>query len=173
MPLPSLVPTPFSKPQPPPKDRPIIVTWAAAASKPGTWVEPGWPFQSDQPAGETRTERVKVSSTGVHAIVYFVGQGNDRIAVALRPLGDGALKSSTGIVVKLSRKDHLLTIKNSDGAEETYRLDPKTVADTENGVVTGSKYNLPKGDSAHVTAAPTDGNARSGLTHRAGDVVGA
>jgi len=34
VPLPSVVPTPFSKKQPPPNERPIVVTFETALAKP-------------------------------------------------------------------------------------------------------------------------------------------
>ena len=124
------------------------------------WLKPSdGSIDFDKSVSADATAADKFTTIGVHAIVYFVGQGDVRTAVALRPLGDGTLKSSTGTVVKVSRKEHLLTIKNSSGAEESFRLDPKTVADTETGVAEGFKFDFAKGNPVHVTAAPTDGIA--------------
>jgi hypothetical protein len=46
VPDPSVVPTPFSKKQPPPKDSPTAVTLVAAALNAPALAELGWPFQS-------------------------------------------------------------------------------------------------------------------------------
>lgn len=60
VPFPSVVPTPFSKKQPPPNESPTSVTFAAASLKPATTTVPTWPFQSDHSAGSTLAVRVNV-----------------------------------------------------------------------------------------------------------------
>ena len=100
----------------------------------------------------------KFTTKGDHVIVYYFGEGAVRTAVALHDLGDGTMEKSTGTVVKLNRHEHSLTIKNSEGAELSYRLDPKTVADTANGVMEGFKFDLSKGDAVRVTAAQANGS---------------
>lgn len=101
----------------------------------------------------------KFTTKGAHVIVYFFGDGELRTIVALHDLGDGSLEKSTGTVVKLSRKEHLLTIKSSTGQEVSFHLDPKTVADTATGVMEGFKFDLSKGDQVRVTAAQANGSA--------------
>jgi hypothetical protein len=82
-----------------------------------------------------------------------------RTLVALRDLGTGPLVKSTGTVVKLDKHEHLLTIKNSTGGEESYHLDPKTVADAETGVATNFKFDLSKGDKVRVLATQSNGSS--------------
>jgi hypothetical protein len=101
----------------------------------------------------------KFTTKGTHVIVYFFGEGDVRTVVALRDLGDGSVAKTSGTVVKLNRKEHLLTIKNSSGAEESFHLDPKTVADTATGVTQGFKFDLSKGEQVRVTAAQANGSA--------------
>ncbi len=105
----------------------------------------------------------KFTTKGNHVIVYYFGDEEVRTAVALHDLGDGSLAKSTGTVVKLNRKERLLTIKNSSGAEESFHLDPKTVADTAIGVTEGFKFDLSKGDQVQVTAAQANGSATAWL----------
>jgi hypothetical protein len=100
----------------------------------------------------------KFTATGHHAIVYYYGQGTVRIVVGLHDLGDGPIESHVGSFVKMGH-DHVLTIKNSEGAEETFHIDPKTVADTAKGVSVGFKFDLSKGDMVRITAAVANGNA--------------
>ncbi len=107
----------------------------------------------DKAVSADSTAADKFTTKGNHVIVYYFGEGTVRTVVALHDLGDGSMDKTTGTVVKLNRHDHLLTIKNSAGAELTYRLDPKTVADTANGVSQGFKFDLNKGDSVRVIAA--------------------
>jgi hypothetical protein len=75
----------------------------------------------------------------------------------MRDLGSGPLEETSGTVVKLNRHDRVLTIKNSAGAEESFRIDAKTVGDTTTGVSEGLKFDFSKGDEVRVTAAPSDG----------------
>jgi len=105
----------------------------------------------------------KFTTKGAHVIVFFFGEGNVRTAVAVHDLGNGSLKKSTGTLVKLNRHDHLLTIKNSAGAEESFRLDPRTVADTSTGVMEGYKIDLGKGDMVRVTSSQANGTATAWL----------
>jgi hypothetical protein len=99
----------------------------------------------------------KFTNKGAHVILYFVGQGDVRTAVAVRDLGDGSFAQSSGSVVRINRHDHILTIKNSSGVEESFHIDPKTVADTPTGVVEGFKLDYSKGDQVRVTAAQANG----------------
>ena len=99
----------------------------------------------------------KFTNKGAHVIVFFVGQGDIRTAVAVHDLGEGAFAESSGSVVRVNRHDHTLTIKNSAGVEVSFRIDPKTVADTPTGVVEGFKLDYSKGDQVHVTAAQANG----------------
>ena len=101
------------------------------------------------------TDADKFTATGAHVIVYFVGDGEVRTAVALHVLGNGPFESDKGIVVKVNRHDHLITIKTGSGADESFRIDPKTVADTTTGVVVGFKLDFDKGQPVQVTATPS------------------
>lgn len=121
------------------------------------------PIDFDKSVSGAATPAGNYTTVGIHAVVYYVGQGDIRSVVALRPLGADALKSSIGVVVKLNRRDHLLTIKNSAGAEETFPLDAHTVADTENGVAAAFKYNLNRGSSVRVLASKADGSGTAVL----------
>jgi hypothetical protein len=102
----------------------------------------------------------KFTTTQTHVIAYYIGGGEVvRTLVALRDLGTGPLVKSIGTVVKLDKHEHLLTIKNSTGGEESYHLDPKTVADTENGVATNYKFDLSKGNRVRVLATQENGSS--------------
>jgi hypothetical protein len=106
----------------------------------------------------------KLTATGHHVIAYYFGQDTTiRILVALHDLGDGPVESRVGTVVKMDRHDHLLTIKNSEGTEESFHIDAKTVADTAPGVSIGFKFDLSKGETVRVTAAQANGSATAVL----------
>jgi len=109
-------------------------------------------FDKDVKAESTDAD--KFTATGVHVIVYFFGDGEVRTAVALRVLGNGPFENDKGTVVKVNRHDHLIIIKTGSGADQSFRIDPKTVADTTTGVVEGYKLDFDKGDAVQVTATP-------------------
>jgi hypothetical protein len=78
--------------------------------------------------------------------------------VALHDVGAGPFINSIGKVVKLDRRDHLLTIQNSKGGQETFAIDAKTVADTETGVVTNYKFDYSKGVRVRILATQANGS---------------
>jgi hypothetical protein len=117
----------------------------------------GTDINFDKAVKADATDADKFTTKGAHVIVYFIGDGDIRTIIAVHDLGSGPLEKTSGTVVKLSRKDHLLTIKSSAGAEETFHLDAKTVADTTTGVEEGFRFDFSKGDEVRVTAAPSNG----------------
>jgi hypothetical protein len=117
----------------------------------------GVAFDFDKAVSADAIPADKFSANRSHVIVYYFGDGIVRTAVALHDLGDGEIAGSTGTVVRLSKHDRTLTIKNASGAEEYFRIDPKTVADTISGVAQNYKFDFSKGDSVRVTAAKADG----------------
>lgn len=122
------------------------------------WIKtPGPEIEFDKTVSADATAPDKFSSIGHHVIVYYFGEGTVRTVAALHDLGDGPIEKSTGTVVKLNRHDHLLTIKNAAGAEVSFHIDPKTVADTTTGVMQGFKLDFNKGDAVRVTAAQANG----------------
>ena len=92
---------------------------------------------------------------GNHIIVYYFGDGDPRVAVALRDLG-AAAQAETGTVVKLDKHDHVLLLKNDSGAEITFHLDPKTVGDTPTGVSENFKFDFNKGQYLRVIFTKAD-----------------
>jgi len=100
----------------------------------------------------------KFTTTSTHVIVYFIGDGEVRTAVAVHDLGTAALEKNTGTVVRFDKHAHMLAIKNASGAEVSFHIGAKTVAETSMGAVEGYKFDLDKGDQVRVTAATVDGN---------------
>jgi len=123
------------------------------------WMKSSGPsVDFDKAVSADATAADKFTLRGHHVIVYYFGEDQVRTAVALHDLGGGSVEKSIGTVVKLNRHDRLLTIKNSAGAEVSFHLDPKTVADTATGVTENFKFDLSKGDAVRVTAAPANGS---------------
>ncbi|HXE07604.1 MAG TPA: hypothetical protein VN612_06895 [Acidobacteriaceae bacterium] len=96
------------------------------------------------------------SRKGAHVIVYYYGTGEIRNVVAVRDLGDAAVTTMQGSVVKLDKHDRVLTVKVADGTQELH-LDPKTVVDTVTGVQDEFKYGLDKGVEVSVVTAQANG----------------
>jgi uncharacterized protein YjdB len=90
-------------------------------------------------------------------VIFFYGDNDDRTTVAVEDLGAEPLVKSEGTVVKLDKHLHVLTIKNSAGAEETYHIDAKTLADSSSGVMEGQKFDADKGSRVRVTATTQNG----------------
>jgi hypothetical protein len=99
----------------------------------------------------------KFTTLEAHVIVYYFGGNDLRTIVSLRDLGAGPFTNTSGAIVKFNKHDHLLTIKNAEGAEETLHLDPKTVADTATGVAQNYKFDFSKGDRVRIMAATSNG----------------
>ena len=96
--------------------------------------------------------------TGDQAIVYYFGRGDRQTAVAVQDLGTGPFKEVSGNVVKFDRRERLLTVKSSLGVEESFHLDPKTVADTPFGVIEGLELDAKDGEEVQVISSSTNGN---------------
>lgn len=95
---------------------------------------------------------------GSHVIVYYFGNGDQRTVVALQDLGSGPLKKVSGEVYKYDKHQHLLTIKDTAGANESFHIDTKTVAETAVGVVEGARFDPEKGVPVRVTATLANGS---------------
>lgn len=98
------------------------------------------------------------TKSGVRVIVYYFGSGDMQTAVALQDLGTGPFQDSSGTVVKFDRHERVLTLKNNSGVEESFHLDPKTVAETPYGVMEGLELDAKDGDQLRVTASSVNGN---------------
>ena len=92
-----------------------------------------------------------------HVIVYYYGEGVARIVVALKSLGPGPFTSVAGVVVKLDKHAHVLTIQDPSGATQTFAVNQSTVAETDSGVTQGFKFDPHKGEKVRVAAAQING----------------
>ena len=117
----------------------------------------GTEINFDKSVKADATDAATFTTKGAHVIVYFIGDGEIRTIIAVHDLGSGPLEKASGTVVKFNRKDHLLTIKTAAAAEETFHVDPKTVADTTTGVTEDFKYDFSKGNQVRVTYVASNG----------------
>jgi hypothetical protein len=114
-------------------------------------------FDKTLRADATAADAFKKNETRV--IVYYFGEGDERTAVALRDLGTGPFKKSSGTVIKFERGEHSLSIKDQTGGIESFKVTRSTVADTGSGAVEGLKFEPGKGDQVQVISTGENGSA--------------
>jgi hypothetical protein len=108
-----------------------------------------------------QAEAIPASSftkTNTRVLLYYIGDSDVRVAVAMEDLGQGPFVKSQGTVLKVDRHAHLLTIENASGARETFHVTPKTVAEAAEGVEQGDKFEADKGERVRVTAKSDNGS---------------
>ena len=71
----------------------------------------------------------------------------------------GALEKTSGTVVKFDKHEDIVTIKANSGAEESFHIDDKTVAETAVGAVDSHKYDPEMGDQVRVVATSANGGS--------------
>jgi len=99
---------------------------------------------------------------GAYVIVFYCGDNEDRSAVALKNLGTGPFTSIEGTVVKFEGKQHSLSLQDTSGATQTFKIAADTVAEGYMGVVNGLKFQAQKGDHIRVVGT-TDGSGATAL----------
>lgn len=95
---------------------------------------------------------------GAYVIVFYCGDNEDRSAVALKNLGAGPFTSLEGTVVKLDAKQHSLSLQDTSGAQQTFKIAADTVAEGYMGVVDGYKFQAQKGDHIRVVGTTEGGD---------------
>lgn len=146
-----------------PKISMIEVTTDDGSSGHFKLVKAGASVDFDKRVKADATEADKFTTIGSHVIVYYFGDGDVRTAVALRDLGAEPVKSTRGTILKVDRKGHVLMIRDSSGAEQTFAMDPKTIGDTPIGVAEDYKFDFAKGDPVRVSATQTSSGGQSAL----------
>jgi len=102
---------------------------------------------------------------GAYAIVFYYGNNDDHTVVAVKNLGTGPFTATTGEVVKLDNHAHAITVRDKTGAEHTFRIDEKTVAEGYAGAVPGLKFQPQRGDQVRIVSAK-DGADQTALFMR-------
>jgi hypothetical protein len=97
--------------------------------------------------------------TGAYVVVLYYGGDHDRTAVALKNLGAGPFSSITGTVVKFENK-RLISVEDSSGATQSFKIAQDTIGEGYLGAVDGFKFQAQKGDKVRIVAAKDE----SGLT---------
>ena len=122
------------------------------------FIKPNVSLDFDKKIRAEATAADAFTKNGVRVIVYYFGNSDVRTAVALQDLGSGPFENSSGTVIKFHRNEHVLTLKNKSGVEESFHISPKTVAETPLGAVEGNELDLKDGDQVRVAASPVNGS---------------
>lgn len=90
--------------------------------------------------------------TGAYVVVLYYGNDTDRTAVALKSLGTGPFTSATGTVVKFEGK-RAISVQDSSGTTQTYKITQDTIGEGYLGAVDGYKFQVSKGDKVRIVAS--------------------
>jgi hypothetical protein len=90
--------------------------------------------------------------TGAYVVVLYYGNDADRTAVALKNLGKGPFTSATGTVVKFEGR-RSISVEDSSGATQTFKITPDTIGEGYLGAVDGYKFQASKGDKVRIVAS--------------------
>jgi hypothetical protein len=94
---------------------------------------------------------------GTYVIVFYYGDSSDRTVVALKNLGSGPFTSSEGTVTKFEGKQHSITLQDSSGATQTFKIAENTVAEGYMGAIDGYRFQPSKGDHVRVVGTTDNG----------------
>lgn len=94
--------------------------------------------------------------SGAYAIVFYVGDGDNREVVALKSLGNGPFSSTEGTVERFDR-NHSISVRDSAGLMHSFDIDDTTVAETNVGAVPGKKFSADKGDHVRIVSSNIGG----------------
>jgi hypothetical protein len=120
----------------------------------------GFQLKTDPKTHIAFDKRIEAESTaagafdkqGAYVIVFYYGGGETRTAVALKSLGAGPFSSTEGIVTKFDSHAHTISVQDSSGAAQVFRIDPQTVAEGTFGAVPGDHFHADKGDHVRVVS---------------------
>ena len=115
-------------------------------------------YDFDRTLRSEATDSTAFDKQGDRVILYYFGEGLQQRAVAVKDLGPAALKTSSGKVTHWDHHHHLITIKATDGSQQTFQLDEKTAVETPMGVVDGDKFGPHTGDQVLIKCLDKSGN---------------
>lgn len=87
---------------------------------------------------------------GTDVVVHYSGEGAEKTATSVDDYGKDVFKVSKGTVTKADKAAHTVTVKTSEGAEETYHFAQDASVDVGHGIVNGSEYAAKKGEKVTV-----------------------
>lgn len=115
-------------------------------------------FSFDKKVAMDTTPADDFKGKGAYVIVFYFGDNDDRTAVALKNLGAGPFSQTEGSVVKFEGKAHMISVKDSSGTVQTFKITDQTVAEGYMGVIEGSKFPAQRGDQVRIVASNESGS---------------
>lgn len=113
-------------------------------------------FDKKIEAESTAADAFKKS--GAYVIVFYFGDIENPTVAALKSLGTGPFTSLVGKVEKFESREHSISVADTSGKVQTFKIDANTVAETDFGVEEGLKFHAQAGDQVRVVGATVDGN---------------
>jgi len=110
----------------------------------------------------------KFNGEGHHVIVFYFGNDLVRTAVAVEDLGTAPVVKETGTVVSFDKHSRTITMLTAEGKQEPFVVDDKTVVDTGEGVTSGKKLHVSKGDRLRLLAESENGHEEVMLVRTSG-----
>ena len=120
---------------------------------------PDMPLQFNAGVRAMTVPAAQFTKTNTAVLLYFIGDGDVRTAVAVQDLGSGPLLKTGGVVTKMDKHDHQLLLKTDAGKSATLAITPKTVAETPDGVMEAERFDPKKGDNLTAVATGPAGSA--------------
>lgn len=94
---------------------------------------------------------------GAYVILFYYGLDANRTAFAVKNLGTGPFTSATGEVTDWNGHTQTISVRGKDGAVHSFKFDPQTVAETYQGAVDGSRFDVNKGEQVRLVASAKNG----------------
>lgn len=107
-------------------------------------------------AGEV-TAAKEFQKKGAYVILFYYGVDENRTAIAVKNLGAGPFTSATGEVTAWNGHSQTVSVRGKDGTVHEFKFDPQTVAETYQGVVDGSRFDVSKGEQVRLVASAKNG----------------
>ena len=93
------------------------------------------------------------NTKGAYVIVFYFGGGDTRTAVAVEVLGKGPFTSTAGTVSGINGTTREVSVKDKSGSVARYKINSRTIAESDFGAVDGLKLHIQKGDHVRIVGA--------------------
>jgi len=111
----------------------------------------------DKKVASEVTAAKEFQKQGAYVILFYYGVEENRTAVAVKNLGAGPFTAATGEVTDWNGHTQTISIRGNDGAVHSFKFDPQTVAETYQGAVDGSRFDVNKGEQVRLVASTKNG----------------
>jgi len=113
----------------------------------------------DKKVEAASTAATAFDKQGAYVIVFYFGNDSARTIVAVKALGQGPFAQASGTVTRFDSHSHEIALVDESGKEQTFKIDPSTVAEGMMGVTEGLKFHADKGDRVRVVSSGAGGAA--------------